>query len=603
VSWPSLIRLPSRRFASHIVPVRRATIYVAGAALLAGVTAAILTATREHEELRAVGHPAVWAFVLVIGWSFIGSGIVAAARGLGSRFGALMIGAGFAWFAAALSASGIPVLFTIGTLLASLWIAIFVHALMAFPGGRLESRAARVVVAAFYFPAVVLQLGWLMFTDTTTLDGCHGCPANLVLVSDRPHLANAILDIEQPIVGFVALAGAVAILAHRWWAGTPPARRSLGPVLASGGACLVILALTIFVEPLSYRGGQVIGWAGAIAFSAVPFAFLLGLLRQRLDRSAVAQLVIELGGPAAQANLQAALSRALRDPSVQIAYWLPDAERYVDPGGRPMDPPAEHDSRRATTTVDHHGERVAILVHDPSLLEDPELVHGVCAAAGLSLSNQRLQAQLRARLLELQESRTRIVEVGDAERRRLERDLHDGAQQRLVSLALDLSSVGARVRGDPETAALVTAIRAELARSLEELRELAQGIHPAALTDHGLPVALETVTTRCAIPCSLTVAIEERLAMQVEVAIYYLVSEALTNVAKHAGASRASVSIARANGSVRVEVTDDGVGGARVGTGSGLTGLADRIAALGGSLEVRSPSSGGTMVRAEIPCG
>src|SRR5690349_957277 len=153
-----------------------------------------------------------------------------------------------------------------------------------------------------------------------------------------------------------------------------------------------------------------------------------------------------------------------------------------------MDPPAEHDSRRATTTVDHHGERVAILVHDPSLLEDPELVHGVCAAAGLSLSNQRLQAQLRARLLELQESRARIVEVGDAERRRLERDLHDGAQQRLVSLALDLSSVGARVRGDPETAALVAV-----------------------------------------------------------------------------------------NGSVRIEVTDDGVGGARMGTGSGLTGLADRI--------------------------
>ena len=472
-NWPSLIRLPSRRPASHIVPVRRATIYVAGAALLAGVTAAILTATREHEELRAVGHPAVWAFVLLIGWSFMGSGIVAAARGLGSRFGALMIGAGFAWFAAALSASGEPVLFTIGTLLASLWIAIFVHALLAFPGGRLESRAARVVVGAFYFQAVVLQLGWLMFTNTTALDGCHGCPVNLLLVSDRPQLANAILFIEQPVVGFVSLAGTVAILAHRWWAGTPPARRSLGLVLASGGACLVILALTIFIEPLSYRGGQVIGWAGVIAFSAVPFAFLLGLLRQRLDRSAVAQLVIELGDGAAQTNLQAALSRALRDPSVQIAYWLPDAGRYVDTGGRPMDPPAEHDARRATTTVDHHGERVAILVHDPSLLEDPELVHGVCAAAGLSLSNQQLQAQLRARLLELQESRARIVEVGDAERRRLERDLHDGAQQRLVSLALDLSSVGARVRGDPETAALVTAIRAELARSLEELRELA----------------------------------------------------------------------------------------------------------------------------------
>ena len=159
-----------------------------------------------------------------------------------------------------------------------------------------------------------------------------------------------------------------------------------------------------------------------------------------------------------------------------------------------------------------------------------------------------------------------------------------------------------RVRDDPETTALVTAMRAELARSLEELRELAQGIHPAALTDHGLPVALETVTTRCAIPCTLTVAIEGRLPMQVEVAIYYLVSEALANVAKHAGASRASVSLTPADGSVKIEVTDDGAGGARVGTGSGLTGLADRIAALEGSLEVSSPPGGGTTVRAELPC-
>jgi len=566
------------------------------------VAAAALTATRKHEELRAVGHPGVWAFVLLIGWSFVGSGIVAAAQGLGRRFGALMIAAGFAWFAAALSESGEPVPFTVGTLLASLWIAIFVHALLAFPGGRLETRTARVVVGAFYFQAVVLQLGWLMFTDTTRLDGCNGCPANLLLVSDQPHLASAILFIEQPIVGFVALVGAVAILAHRWWVGTPPTRRSLGPVLATGGTCLVVLALTIFVEPLSYRGGQVIGWAGVIAFSAVPFAFLVGLLRQRLDRSAIAQLVIELGDRAEQANLQAALSRALRDPSVQIAYWLPDAGRYVDLEGRSVDPPAENDAHRATTTVDHHGDRVAILVHDPSLLEDPELVHGVCAAAGLSLSNQRLEAQLRARLLELQESRARIVEVGDTERRRLERDLHDGAQQRLVSLALDLSSVETRVRGDAETAALVKAIRAELARSLEELRELAQGIHPAALTDHGLPVALESVTTRCAIPCALTVALEERLPQQVEVAVYYLVSEALANVAKHAGASRASVSVARADESVSIEVTDDGIGGARMGTGSGLTGLADRIAALEGSLELNSPSGGGTTLRAEIPC-
>jgi signal transduction histidine kinase len=253
--------------------------------------------------------------------------------------------------------------------------------------------------------------------------------------------------------------------------------------------------------------------------------------------------------------------------------------------------------------VRHEGATVAALVHDKRLKEQPELLETVSAAAALALENQRLDAALRARVEELRTSRARIVEASYAARRRLERDLHDGAQQRLVALALDLRLARTKFDADPAAAAeLLDASIAELAQATDELRELARGIHPAVLTDRGLGAALDALATRAPLPVELGSVPEERLPEPVETAAYFVVAEALTNVAKYAEATHAEVSVERANGTLRVEVRDDGVGGADPAAGTGLRGLADRIAALDGKLDVTSPSGSGTVVRAEVPC-
>ena len=283
-----------------------------------------------------------------------------------------------------------------------------------------------------------------------------------------------------------------------------------------------------------------------------------------------------------------------------LAYWLPDFGTYADQDGRPVTLPSA-DDRRAMTVIDRKGAPVAALLHDPSLEDEPELLSAVVAAAGIALENTRLQVELRARLVELRGSRARIVEVADRERQKLERNLHDGAQQRLVALSLELSLLDGELVGDRAHERLDRA-RLEIAASLDELRAVARGIHPAVVSAHGLGVALEQLAVLAPVPVRMTIGIEERLPEALEVAAYYLVCESLANVGKYAQASSATVAVSRSNGNVLVEVTDDGIGGADTERGSGLRGLADRVEALGGRLRIWSPSGGGTRVRAEIPC-
>jgi signal transduction histidine kinase len=300
--------------------------------------------------------------------------------------------------------------------------------------------------------------------------------------------------------------------------------------------------------------------------------------------------------------LQVALARALRDPSLELAYRLPDADSYVDLDGRHVDLPDGADRRRAVTLVERAGEPVAAVVHDASLADDPGLVQAACAAAGLALENERLQAELRARLDDLRTSRARIVRAGDVERRRLERNLHDGAQQRLVSLAVELGLAEARLPVDPEGArSVLTGARRDLGEAIQELRELAHGIHPAILTDRGLRGALEALADRAPIAIELAVP-AGRLPERVEAAAYYVVAEAVANATKHARADFVNVSVAQSDGHVLVTVADDGVGGASQSAGSGLRGLGDRIDALGGTFSVTSPQGQGTVLRAELPC-
>jgi signal transduction histidine kinase len=293
------------------------------------------------------------------------------------------------------------------------------------------------------------------------------------------------------------------------------------------------------------------------------------------------------------------LAESLGDRTVNIAYWLPDRGVFVDESGAPVKLP-EPGSGRAWTAVERDGRRVAAIVHDAALDTSMELVQAAAAASSLAIDNERLKADLRARVAELRVSRQRIVEAADDARRRIERDLHDGAQQQLLALALELRVLRSRVNGD-EAAALVDGLAQRLEVALGELRELARGIHPALLTQSGLGPAINALAERTPIPVQTDVQVESRLPAPVESTAYFVVAEALTNVARYAHASHARVELARDGGEVVVTVADDGIGGVDVNAGSGLRGLQDRVAAVDGALQIDSPNGAGTTVCARIP--
>jgi signal transduction histidine kinase len=312
--------------------------------------------------------------------------------------------------------------------------------------------------------------------------------------------------------------------------------------------------------------------------------------------------MVRLQHAPARGELREALSLALRDPSIEIAYWLPEKEQYVGPDGRPYELP-HPDGRRAVAEIEQDGRPVAALVHDATLLDQPGLIQSVGAAAALALENERLHAELRAQIEEVRASRVRLITAEEAARRRLERSLHDGPQQRLVALALGMRTARSRLPEHPDTASeLIEACEKELTTTIDELRELARGIHPAVLTDRGLQPALESLSARFPIPVEILELPEERLPAAVESAAYLVISEALANIARYSRASHATVNVARRNGHALVEVRDDGVGGADPSRGNGIRGLVDRVGALDGSLELVSAPGEGTIVYAEIPC-
>jgi signal transduction histidine kinase len=295
------------------------------------------------------------------------------------------------------------------------------------------------------------------------------------------------------------------------------------------------------------------------------------------------------------------LAERLGDRTLNVAYWLPDRRIFVDDAGRQVELPAAG-SGRTWTAVERNGQRVAAIVHDAELDAPPELVQAAASAAALAIDNERLKADLRARVEELRASRLRIVEAADEARRRIERDLHDGAQQQLVALALDLRMLRARVGADPEAAATVDEIAGKLSDALSELRELARGIHPAVLSERGLGPAIDAIVTRAPLPVAAEVPVERRLPAPVEAAAYFVVAEGLTNVVRYARATHARVTVELRSGAVHVVVADDGVGGADAAHGSGIRGLAERLAVLEGSLSLDSPPGGGTRLEARIPC-
>ncbi len=534
------------------------------------------------------------------GWAFIGAGIYAWLRRPENRVGALMTALGFAACLAALRVATEPAVFIAGLLAIALQYAVLYHLLVAFPTGTLQTGFERIVVGIGYFSALVVHPVQVLFQDTAA----QGLPENPLLVASERDVVAALSDFRFWL-GIALLVPLAVILARRWRTAGDAQRRALAPVLISGGLVMGLLGVwyAAVLAEASSDLQEALEEARVVLLALVPFAFLAGLLRSRVaGATAVSELVTRLGDPSDRRHgLRDALADALGDRSLMLAYWLPERGEYVDSDGRPFELPGPG-SGRTCTAVESNGDRVAVIVHDAALENERELVRTVGAAASLTLENERLDAELRAKVEELRVSRVRIVDSGDAARRRLERDLHDGAQQRLVSLALSLAMLQPRVESDPEAMRELELARSELDQALEELRELARGIHPSVLSDQGIDAALQGLASRANVPVELEICGGDRLPERVEAAAYFVVAEALTNVAKYARATRARVEVSRQDGLVRVEIADDGVGGADPAKGSGLRGLEDRVAALEGRLEIDSPPGGGTTVIATIPC-
>ena len=580
-----------------MIGLRRALWTIAAIGVLTLTTQTTLIAEAEFVEDQGLWIALDW----FIGGGFLAVGLYAWWRRPENRVGTLMVVTAFAWFAGMLANAEAPGLFSVGLVLSNIFVAGAIHLLLAFPSGQLAARRDRILVVFTY---LVTGLGFIPFVLTVDPAAvyCEGCPENIFLIDSRPGFADTYGSFLN-VVGVVVLVLVAYRLAARWREASPPMRRVITPLFVAGALLMAALSGLLLADLFELSYSPDLWYVALVPFGLVPYLFLGSLVRaQMLRGGAVGELVATIGGTTPPDRLRDALARALNDPSLELAYWIPETATYVDESGRQVELPRPALSR-AVSEVRHEGRLVAALIHDPLLLDEPELVDAVGAAAALALEKERLDAELRAKIAQLRESRARMLAFGLNERRRLERDLHDGAQQRLVSLALDLRLAQAAVRDDPERAEqLLAGAGDELSAALEELRELARGIHPAVLSDRGLDPAVEALANRAPLPVEVKARLGERVAEPVELAAYFVVAEALTNVVKYARANAATVTVGRENGSVVVEVADDGVGGADPELGTGLRGLADRISALGGRLQVDSRAGSGTIVTARIPC-
>jgi len=482
---------------------------------------------------------------------------------------------------------------TVGLPLVLLPSAVYAHMVLAYPTGRLVDRVDRAAVGVIYAAALLWSLPLLVGSNPSGCTDCvPGVPSLLFIGQIGP-----LRTIGQGFSALFIMLGAafVCLVVRRIRRASPGVRRTLWPLALAavfGGAQFIARSAANLFGFASWQ--ETLLWLDRASGVAVPIALAIGVLTTRRARGPVGNLVVELGN-VEPGGVRDALARTLGDPTLELALWLPDRGTWVDERGREI--AVTETPTRAVTLIGHE---LAAIVHDPDLADQQALLEAAGSAARLALENERLHAELRAQLDELRASRARIVRAGDDERRRLERDLHDGAQQRLLGVGLALQLVRARVP-DGEAAELVAEAEQELREALRELRDLARGIHPAVLVDQGLGSAIKTLAKRSPIPVGVS-ADGERLPSHVETAAYFVVAEALANIAHHADAGHVDITVRRENGSAIVEIRDDGRGGADA-TGSGLQGLADRVRSLDGRFSVHSPPGSGTCVTAEIPCG
>lgn len=521
--------------------------------------------------LRGTWQPEFPTFPLV-GLTYLGSAAVLRVRRPDNPIGWLLVLVGALHFVRAANMyAGLPWVAAAGRVLWDGELAVMLHLAMAMPGGRLRTRAARGLVAAFY--VVVLPV------DAAVGFAVGQLPPPPTDLSPAGAVAVALVRVTAGAI-FV---GASLTLVRRVLDANVATRRAIAPVVVA----VVVKGLLVGLDG---SGIAVPGLVQVAATVAMPLTAAWGLLRVRWRRAAVGDLVVALDQGLTGPELRSHLARCLGDPTLRLAF--PDARGYVDESGQPIEP-GRHG--RSTTTVDGPSGSIAVLEHTDVLDEEPELLQAAAAASRLALDNARLQATLRS-------SRARLVSAVDAERRRLERDLHDGAQQSLLAAATALGrrQLTARSRGDEELAARLRQTADMLDVAIEELRTLTRGVHLQVLSERGLSVALETLAQRAPLPVDVDVDVPD-IALPVATTAYYVAAEALTNAGRHADATQASITADLADGELRVEVQDDGRGGAQPAAGRGLQNLQDRAAAFGGTVLIDSPPGRGTVVRLRVP--
>jgi signal transduction histidine kinase len=492
-----------------------------------------------------------WVPDLAVGWALLACGLLSWSKRPESRSGALMVATGLAWFAG-----------TFFEQLVYLHRGPLVHLVLAYPSGRLKGRLEWSAASIAYGTALTTEV-W------QNESAAIGLSAAFVAVAGRGYLT-AVGRERRARLASLSATSAVAFVFS-------------GIALAQ-----LVLPVEDVKEPslLAYEA----------ALGALAVALTAALLRAPWERP-YTDLVVELGEGRSD-SLRDALARALGDPRLEVGYWSPTAGAYVDATGVSLDPGTGNG--RSLTRVDRDGERVAVLVHDRAVLDDPRLLEAVGTASRLAATNARLQSEVRERVAELEESRRRLVASRDRERRRLEQRLHDGAERQLSALGAVLALARERAAHSPDAAGRIDSAMEQLERTEEEVRGLAGGLHPRSLSELGFTGALRSLAEKCPVPVDLSLP-TAGLSGPVEAGVYFVCSEALVNVAKYADASRVSVVVAVRHGGVRIEVRDDGVGGADPARGTGLAGLVDRVESLGGTLRVVSPIGVGTTVVADIP--
>lgn len=574
--------------------------------LLAGICVDAILGAKVPEWARPQESVPLIAYHVTEGLAFILVGIIAVWKNEKHTVGFLMTATGAGWLDQALYLVNSPYFFTLAASTSNLYLATLCHLLIVFPTGVASTRNERRTIIAGYVWVIVYATIGQIFWDPR--DHCFPlvafCPQNYLLVY-RSRSMNMIESRVIGLYGLVVATSALIIVVRHWTSATPARRRRLAPVVLLAGpsaALVVIINLQQTVDPWSNQ--DIWNPHAQGIFIGLPIAFLIGILRARLDKSALSGLLGSLAHMPDSRQLTEIVAKTLRDPSVKILRRTSSDELFVDTAGQLRHISSIGSDSRALPLITRDGVPSAILVYDSVHDDDPELVRAVAAAVRLSLENMELHDKLRAQLVEVRASRARLAETADAERRRIERDLHDGAQQYLVALAATLAI--ARTQTDSSRRDQLDGTLADasgiLKRALADLRNLACGLRPAILTEGGLGPALESLCASSVVPANLVGPVPGKLPSLIESTVYFIVAEALTNVAKHSEASAVVVHVRDENRHLALEVRDDGRGGADLHDGTGLQGLSDRVAAVGGDFRLHSEPLHGTRIEVLIPC-